>query len=182
MKPVLFSTLLIFSMAAPAFAQKGDKSADFSDYGGKIGVGICILDGFGVPVRYYFSPKAVAEAGLYAGSIAIKDNTTNDEFEFHGGLQFGGGISLFGDRFEKSKRHKTKIRANGVALRANYLTGDYAAFRPSLSWAQETFREGRTNRSFIFELGIEGIMPNFKTYDADPTVNLHLRCHWNFFL
>lgn len=180
MRSIFLSIGFLIFGVAQIFAQNGQKTSEFTEYGDKIGVGICILDGFGVPVRYYFSPKAVVEGGLYMGGI-FEQVPNSDDVELHNGLQFGGGLSFFGDRFEKSKRKKTKIRANGVALRASYLTGDYAAFRPSISWAQETFRAGRTGRSFIFELGIEGIVADFP-YETDPGVGIHLRCHWNFFL
>jgi len=55
---------------------------------------------------------------------------------------------------------------------------------PSLSWAQEIFREGRTNRSFLFELGIQYGFPKYTYNGSTPasSVGLRLRCPWNLFL
>jgi hypothetical protein len=151
----------------------------YDNYGGKIGIGISILDGLGVPVRYYLSPKKVAEAGIYYGGIAVRDD---DEIQLGYGPMFGGGFTFFGDRFEKEG--KKKIRAHGLALRVNYLTGDYSTTMLSAGWAMETFKKDRTNRSFIFELGLRGQFPNFEIAGepAKFSPTAYVRCHWNIFV
>lgn len=150
---------------------EGQDTSIYGDYGKKVGIGISIFDGIGVPVRYYFSPKKVLEAGIYYGGIVVRNN---DEFQLGSGLMLGGGYTFFGSRYEKES--KGKIRANGLALRLNYLTGDYSAAMLSAGWAMETFRKGHPNRSFIFELGLREQFPNFELkgepVKAMPTVYL----------
>ena len=126
-----------------------DESFEFSDNGKKLSIGISILDGFGVPVRYYLSPQHVFD---------------------------------FGKKYIKETRKKTKIRANGIAMRGSYLFGDLQSFIPSFGWARETSRMNRPNRSFIFELGIQGIIPINDSFQPSYTAGIYLRCHWNFFL
>lgn len=189
------------SSAAPASQLSWDKkqslyspkpapfASDYDNYGGKLGIGISILNGFGVPARYYFSPKSVAELGLYTGGIAIYEEQPNGgglELEaYELGFMAGAGYTFFGDRFLKEKKRKNKVRAHGVALRASRLFGDFQTTFTSLGWAMETFRENRTNKSFIFELGLQGAFPDFvfenRVFD-DPRPGIYLRCHWNFFL
>ena len=140
-------------------------ASDYDNYGGKLGIGISILNGFGVPARYYFSPKSVAELGFYTGGIAIYEDDPNGgslELEsFEMGFMAGAGYTYFGDRFLKQKKRKNKVRAHGVALRASRLFGDFQTTFTSLGWAMETFRENKTNKSFIFELGLQGVFPDF---------------------
>lgn len=45
--------------------------SEYDDYGGKIGVGISIFNGFIVPVRYYANPKNVFEASVGLGGVVI---------------------------------------------------------------------------------------------------------------
>ncbi|GEM_PF-1147041 len=164
-------------------------ASDYDNYGGKLGIGISILNGFGVPARYYFSPKSVAELGFYTGGIAIyEDDPVGGGIELEAyelGFMIGGGYTYFGDRFLKQKKRKNKVRAHGAALRVNRLFGDFQTTFTSLGWAMETFRENKTNKSFIFELGLQGAFPDF-TYSGrvldDPIPGIYVRCHWNFFL
>jgi hypothetical protein len=164
-------------------------ASDYDNYGGKLGIGISILNGFGVPARYYISPKNVAELGFYTGGIAVyaEDNTGGGiELEsYELGFMMGAGYTHFGNRFLKQKKRKNKVRAHGVALRANQLFGDFQTTFTSLGWAMETFRENKTHKSFIFELGLQGAFPDF-VFDGrqinDPQPGIYLRCHWNFFL
>jgi len=155
--------------------------SDYQEYGGKLSIGLSIFDGFGIPVRYY-AGSSVLEGGAYIGSVILYEN---DELkEIRAEPMFGAGYTYFGNRFLKEKKRHDKIRANGISLRVNQLLGDYSTTIPSLSWAQETFRVGRTNRSFLFELGIQYLLPNF-TYlgvEAESQVGLRLRLQWNFFL
>ncbi|MBC7774913.1 MAG: hypothetical protein H7246_05685 [Phycisphaerae bacterium] len=156
-----------------------DTTGKYANYGGKIGVGISIFDGLGVPVRYYLSPKKVLDGGIYFAGIAV---TEYEETQLKFGPMLGGGFTFFGDRFEKTS--KQKIRAHGLALRLNYLTGDYSTTMLSAGWAMETFKKARSNRSFIFELGLRGQFPNYEI-EGEPaklSPGLYLRCHWNFFL
>ena len=156
-----------------------DSSGNFDNYGGKMGIGISILDGIGMPVRFYLTPQHVLEGGVYLGGVVLNDN---DNLEYRVGLMLGAGYSYFGKRFET--KFRKKIRANGLALRFNYLTGDFQTSRASLGWAMETIRPQHLNRSFIFELGIQELFPNF-TYLGErpkPSPGIYLRCHWNFFL
>lgn len=155
-------------------------TSQYANYGGQVGIGFSIFDGLGTPVRYYLSPKKVLEGGIYYGGIVVRPE--NEDPRLEAGLMLGGGFTFFGDRFEKASKHK--IRAHGLALRLNHLTGDYSTTMLSAGWAMETFRKGRTNRSFIFELGLRGVFPNFEldgeTVKATPSA--YLRCHWNFFV
>lgn len=177
---VSFTGLKVGLTAYLGQAEKAlEKTSKYGDYGGKIGVGISIFDGFGVPVRYYFSPKKVMEAGIYYGGIVVPND---GEVQLGSGLMLGGGYTFFGDRFEKES--KRKIRANGLALRVNFLTGDYSTAMLSAGWAMETFRKDRTNRSFIFELGLREQFPNFEL-DGEPVKALptaYLRCQWMIFV
>ncbi len=163
--------------------KKSNPSADttgkYANYGRKIGIGISIFDGLGVPVRYYLSPKRVLEGGIYFAGIAV---TEYEETQLKFAPMLGGGFTFFGDRFEKVR--KQKIRAHGLALRLNYLTGDYSTTMLSAGWAMETFKKNRSNRSFIFELGLRGQFPNYEIEGEPAKVSpgLYLRCHWNFFV
>ncbi len=173
---------LYFTVAGSLFGQSTPTATpDYTGYGGKLSIGISIFDGFGVPVRYYAGSN-VLEAGMYMGGVLLYENNTLKDYRTEPML--GAGYSYFGSRFLKEKKRRDKIRANGIALRVNQLLGDFSTTIPSLSWAQETFREGRRNRSFLFELGIQYLLPNF-TYlevEARNQVGIRLRCQWNFFL
>lgn len=172
-----------------AMAQQGAAPApDLSAYGGKMGVGISLFNGFGVPLRYYISPKNVAEIGFYTGGVAILDDSGSAGLEiesYEPGFMVGVGYSRFGDKFLKEKRHKRKVRAHGAALRYQHLFGNFKTGFLSLGWAMETSKEKKPHRSFIFELGLQGAFPNF-VYDGQLYNNarpgLYLRCHWNFFI
>ncbi|MBK8969409.1 MAG: hypothetical protein IPM36_22645, partial [Lewinellaceae bacterium] len=88
-----------------------------------------------------------------------------------------------GNRFLKEKKKRNKVRAHGVAVRANQLFGDFKTSFVSLGWAMETFKEDRRNQSFIFELGLQGFFPDF-VYEGgvrhnEPAAEIYLRCHWN---
>jgi hypothetical protein len=187
MKKVLLYSFFSLIMATCAFAQTQKTSGEFDNYGTKLGFGIRILDGFGVSFRYYNSPKKVFDAGIGTGGLATfkVDSNSDPIFNYYPGAKLSAGFTYFGDRFEKIKKKKVKVRANGVAFRGNYSTGKYPVFAPSLGWVMETFRKDRTNRSFIFELGLYANMKNFD-YDNEvtsiPGGGLYLRCHWNFFL
>lgn len=181
-KNLLLCFLLITTLWRVS-GQTETKPIDFTEYGGKLGVGVSILDGFGIPVRYYYKSN-VFDAGLYMGGIGILDQDGVIK-EFIYKPMLGAGYTFMGNKFLKHKRKRDKVRSNGVCMRLNYLTGDYQTVLPSLSWAQESFRIGRTNRSFIFELGIQYAFPNFELENGDTPasgVGIRLRCHWNFFL
>ncbi len=169
---VLFLTISFYLSA---------QTTDYKEYGGKISIGVEIFDGFGIPVRYYSGPHVI-EAGMYMGGVALYENSKLADIRTE--PMVGAGYTYFGNRFLKEKKRRDKIRANGISLRVNQLLGDFSTTVPSLSWAQETFREGRTHRSFLFELGIQYLVPNFTYLEVrpDPQVGLHLRCQWNFFL
>jgi hypothetical protein len=165
-----------------------DTAGDFSDYGGKVGFGISILNGFGLPVRYYFNPKNVIEGGVYLGGVVIQKEDLNgdlESIEYKANFMVGVGYSYFGNRFLKEKKSRNKVRAHGIAVRANYLLGDFNTAFTSLGWAMETFKENRRNNSFIFELGLQAAFPDF-VYEgveySDVIPGIYLRCHWNFFL
>jgi hypothetical protein len=187
MKKVILYSVFNLIMATCAISQTQKTTENFDNYGTKVGFGIKILDGLGVSVRYYNSPKKVIDAGIGLGGYATFKTNNNNEtvFNYFPGTVLSAGFTYFGDRFEKTKKKKVKIRANGVVFRGNYLTGKYPTFSPSLGWAMETFKKDRTNRSFIFELGLKSNFKNFN-YDNEVTsvlpVGIYLRCHWNFFL
>lgn len=176
-----FTTLFICLLTTvAALAQTNrDSIGNYNSYGGKVGVGISIFDGFGIPVRFYLSPKNVLEAGFYFGAIAV---ITDDQLEILAGPLVGVGYTYFGNRFEKPKYQK--IRANGVAVRFNHLAGDYSTSMLSLGWAMETIRKKHPQRSFILELGLKQTFPDF-VYNGEAikaTTGIYLRCHWNLFL
>ena len=153
---------------------------DFSNYGAKVSIGISIIDGLGVPVRLY-QDHNVFELGAYAAGILFE---VGDETELATAPMFGAGYTYFGNKFLKTKKKRNKIKANGIALRVNQIVGDFSTTIPSLSWAHESFKQGRTHRSFLFEMGIEYLLPNY-TFDSDPLISgvgLRLRCQWNLFL
>ncbi|MCB0532741.1 MAG: hypothetical protein H6574_21185 [Lewinellaceae bacterium] len=160
-------------------------ASDYDDYGGKVSIGISILSGFGIPARIYLSPKNVLEAGIYSGGVLIYNSDLEEVQALKYGFMGGLGYTHFGNRFLKEKRKRNKVRAHGVALRANQLFGDFKTSFVSLGWAMETFKEDRRNQSFIFELGLQGFFPDF-VYEGveynDPQPGIYLRCHWNFFL
>lgn len=154
---------------------------ELKDYGKKLSVGVSIFQGIGIPVRYY-AGSHVLEAGAYMGGIVFSVDNEIKEIRFE--PMIGGGYTFFGDRFLKEKKKRSKVRANGISLRVNQILGDYSTTIPSLAWAQETFRVGRTKQSFLFELGIRYVVPHY-TYlglETKSQVGLHLRCQWNFFL
>lgn len=163
-------------------------TSEYDDYGGKIGFGVSIFNGFGMPVRYYLSPKKVIEGGVYIGAVAIWEQNNGGNLEllaYEPNFMLGAGYSYFGNRFLKQKKHKSKVRAHGLAVRGQYLVGDFKTAFASLGWAMETFRKDRKNNSFIFELGLQGAFPNFVYNNVEYSKGrpgLYLRCHWNFFL
>ncbi len=160
-------------------------ASDYDDYGGKVGIGVSILNGFGIPARVYLNPKNVVEAGVYSGGVLIYNSDLQEIQAIKYGFMGGLGYTHFGNRFLKEKKKRNKVRAHGVALRANQLFGDFKTSFVSLGWAMETFKEDRRNQSFIFELGLQGFFPDF-VYEGvvynDPQPGIYLRCHWNFFL
>lgn len=164
-------------------------ASEYDDYGGKLGFGISLFNGFGLPVRYYFTPHNVLEGGLYLGGVAVWEQNTNGgtlELQtYETNLMLGAGYSYFGNRFLKEKKRKSKIRAHGLAIRGQHLIGNFKTTFASLGWAMETFKKDRKKTSFIFELGIQGTFPNF-VYNgveySDARPGMYLRCHWNFFL
>lgn len=174
---LLYCLVLLFSSSL--FSQT---EPDYSEYGGKVSIGVSIFDGFGIPVRVY-KGNHVFEGGAYVAGIAFTDPDGFLE-DILTVPMFGAGYTYFGDRFLKVKKKRDKIRANGIAVRVNQIVGDYSTTIPSLSWAQETFREGRTKRSFLFELGIQYGFPHFEYLNApiNNSVGIRLRCQWNFFL
>ncbi len=179
------SLLLLFFLLQQGFAQTDTKPAttDFSSYGGKVSIGISILDGVGVPARLYRN-NSVFELGAYSAGILLEDFDPNNSPVIVSAPMFGAGYSYFGNKFLKAKKKRNKIKSHGIALRVNQIVGQYRTTVPSLSWAQEIFREGRTNRSFLFELGIQYGFPNY-TYNGsvpDSSVGIRLRCQWNLFL
>jgi hypothetical protein len=188
MKNLVLTLFVFFAFLASSRAQESTRPAiDVSRYGGKLGIGISILDGIGVPVRYYFTPKNVVEAGMYAGGIALYDDSSGStELSTIGtGFMTGLGYTRFGNRFVKEKRNKRKVRTHGAALRYRHIFGDFRTDLLSLGWAMETSREKSPQRSFIFELGLQGIFTNFVyegTQYKDAGPGIYLRCHWNFFL
>lgn len=158
-----------------------EAQSDYSEYGGKVSIGVSILDGFGIPVRYVMGHN-VAELGAYSGTIIeFQDDEINGIYAVP---MIGAGYTYFGNRFLKQKKRVNKIRAHGIALRVNQILGDYSTTIPSLSWAQETFREGRTNRSFTFELGLQYAFANVvdRPVTIQNSVGIRLRCQWNFYL
>ncbi len=179
----------LLTTPAPDYSQPTSRpvfaASDYDDYGGKVSIGISILNGFGVPVRVYLNPKNVLEVGMYAGGVVIfnSDNSEIEDIEY--GFMGGLGYTYFGNRFLKEKRKRNKIRAHGAALRASRLFGDFNTTFTSLGWAMETFKEDRRGSSFIFELGLQAFFPDFVyngvVYD-EPKPGIYLRCHWNFFL
>ncbi len=172
--------------APPALRLPFDAS-EYDDYGGKLGIGISIFNGFAVPFRYYVNPKNVVEASIGSAGVAIFSDDGQDlELEsIESGFLFGAGYTFFNNRFLKEKKKRNKVRAHGVAVRANHLFGNFKTTYASLGWAMETFKENRKGSSFIFELGLQGTFPDF-VYNGrvfeDARPGIYLRCHWNFFL
>jgi hypothetical protein len=188
MTRIIKNTLLflpILFLLQQGFAQRDSTSVppmDFSEYGAKVSVGISIIDGLGVPVRLY-NNRHVFELGAYATGIVFEFDV-EDEPDLVTVPMFGAGYTYFGNKFLKTKKKHNKIKSNGIAVRVNQIVGDYNTTIPSLSWAHESFKQGRTHRSFLFEMGIQYILPNY-TLDGDPLssgVGLRLRCQWNLFL
>ena len=179
MKHFCFVLFLVFGLF---HSQLRAQTPELSAYGGKVSMGVSILDGFGIPVRFHAGNSHILEAGAYMGGIVIFYNDDLQEIRYEPML--GAGYTFMGDRFLKEKKRRDKIRSHGICLRVNQLLGDYSTTIPSLSWAQETFREGRTNRSFTFELGLQYLIPNFEYFGEEyaSRVGVRLRCQWNFYL
>ena len=185
MKNLLFCLLCLYG-ATQLSAQTTPATApapqpDYKEYGGKLTIGFSIFDGLGIPVRYYAGSN-VLEGGFYMGSILFINDNELDKIAVEPML--GAGYTYFGNRYLKTKKKHNRIRTNGICLRANQLLGDYPVTTPSLSWAQESFLEGRTNRSLLFELGIQYALPNYiyQGEAAKNQVGIRLRLQWNFFL
>ncbi|RMF01233.1 MAG: hypothetical protein D6772_05145, partial [Bacteroidetes bacterium] len=128
--------------------------------GGKLSVGISFGEGFGVPVRYYITPKHVVEAGLYLGAVVIFDEDSNGEINTYlpSGPTIGLAFARLGNKFEKAKRRKSKIRALGVTPRFQYQfpvgkDDTFSRFSFSLGFTQETYKGRKHNRNYIFEFG-----------------------------
>ncbi|MCW5923943.1 MAG: hypothetical protein KIS77_16495 [Saprospiraceae bacterium] len=185
---VSFENKPSYSLSGKNLHSLAADTLDFSDYGGKVGFGISIFSGTGLPLRYYFNPKNVVEGGVYVGGVAIRREDINGNFEsldYIGNFMLGVGYTYFGSRFLKEKKNKNKVRAHGIAVRGNYLLGNFKTTFASLGWAMETFRQERKNKSFIFELGLQAAFPDFVYRDLKYSgvwPGLYLRCHWNFFL
>ncbi len=175
-----------FNKSTHAYSFDFNEEMDYTEYGGKLGIGISILDGFGIPVRYYISPKMVAEAGLYSRTILLAntDFSGDPDFTSETSAQIGVGFTYFGDRFLKEKRKRNKVRAHGIATRLGHKFGNYQYTTGSIGWAMENFRENRTNKSFIFELGLQGGFADYvyNGIEYGSNIGVYLRCHWNFFI
>jgi hypothetical protein len=76
-------------------------AGDYDDYGGKVSIGISILSGFGVPVRYYINPKNVLEGGFYVGGVAIYNSDLEELQAIKSEFMAGLGYTYFGNRFLK---------------------------------------------------------------------------------
>jgi hypothetical protein len=179
------SLLSLLFLLQQGFAQTDAKPAatDFSSYGGKVGVGISILDGVGVPARLY-RDNSVFELGAYSAGILLEDFDPNNSPVIVSAPDVRCRVFLLRKQVSESQKKRNKVKSHGIALRVNQIVGQYRTTVPSLSWAQEIFREGRTNRSFLFELGIQYGFPNY-TYNGsvpDSSVGIRLRCQWNLFL
>ena len=123
---------LFFSILCVSFSQENDGSFEFNDNAKKLSIGISILDGFGVPVRYYLSPQHVFDIGPYYTGIVIQD--ANDNYTFSTGFILAGGFTYFGKKYIKETRKKTKIRANGIAMRGSVLFGEAEAQQALVRW------------------------------------------------
>ncbi len=192
-------TRMVTFTPAPNYAsapKQLDTSRYSQDYinnvGGKLSVGIAFDEGFGVPVRYYWNPKNVVEAGFYVGSTAIVvQNDPNDaEFYLPSGPMFSLAYCRLGEKFEKAKTRKSKIRALGVTprLQHQFPSGSGNTFSKtllSLGFTQETYKGTKHNRNYIFELGpyYRKLSGKFEGVDLTGTdFGVYLRFNWNWFL
>lgn len=160
--------------------------------GGKLSVGIAFDEGFGVPVRYYWNPKNVVEAGFYVGSTAVvvQDDPNEPEFYLPSGPMFSLGYCRLGAKFEKAKTRKSKIRALGVTPRFQYQfpSGSGNTFSKtyfSVGFTQETYKGPKHNRNYIFEVGpyYRKRSGQFEGLDLTGTdFGVYLRFNWNWFI
>lgn len=207
----LFSLLCFFATAyaqqtqvlaftpAPNYAsapKQLDTTRYSQDYinnvGGKLSVGIVFDEGFGVPVRYYWTPKNVVEAGFYVGStvLIVEDDPNDPVFYLPSGPTFSLAYCRLGEKFEKAKRRKSKIRSLGVTPRILYQfpSGSPNTFSKtlfSLGFTQETYKGSKHNRNYIFEIGPYYRKLNGKYEGIDFTgtsYGVYLRFNWNWFL
>jgi hypothetical protein len=200
------AVLLCLSFQLSASAQLGDTTSNISvnsrdklkldEYGGQLGLGFRIFDGFGPVLRYNLNAKNAFEAsvGVGATSVPTEDDVLgSNPFNTEIGPELDLAYHLMGKRHEKTG--KNKVKSDGLALHAGHLFGDFSTSFLSAGWTQETFRKDKPMRSFNLELGLKFNFPHWSTntaYDpwtgyetgySDPLpVIPYFRLHWNWFL
>lgn len=204
---LLFASIFAFgqdiydaAVADPAASYAPAKQIDTSRFsqayidqvGGKLSVGIAFDEGFGVPVRYYWTPKNIVEAGMYLGTSVVIQEEGNDDFEFYlpSGPMFGIAYTRLGEKFEKAKKRKSKIRALGVTPRFYYQfpagsENTFSKARFSVGFTQETYKGPQHRRNYVFEIGpyYSVLNGSFEGLDfTGPEYGIYLRFNWNWFL
>ena len=168
-KVLLFSVVLCIAPLAVASAQEAQPSPD--DFGGKFSLGPAIGGGglVSLPLRYYFTQKAILELGPYL--ILNWDEGGID-------VMVAGGIVLY---FSKNYiDYKQKCKSNGIFIKGGYSFLDPAASFVAAGWAHESFRLKNQRRSFNTELGVR-IMPEAGYITAAVSL-IYLQFSWTWFV
>jgi len=85
------------------------------------------------------------------------------------------------------KARKNKVKLNGISPKIGIGIANIREALFALSWVNEGFRKNRTDKSFIFELGLGATTildaPNFINYANNSQTQpiIYLKCHWSFY-
>jgi len=161
-------------------------NTDLTSYGGTTSFGVALGGGglIGIPFRYYFTSMMALEAGVFYRPIFT--NTTGfGNPQINNGILLTGAYVFYLGKYYKAHKHKVKL--NGLSLRTGIGLANIREALFALSWVNEGFRKNRTDRSFIFELGLGATTilqgPSTIRYSGNITTQpiIYWKCHWNFY-
>jgi hypothetical protein len=162
--------------------QVPNEQINLDEYGGKFSTGVAIGGGglFGIPIRFYFTPKFAFEAGAYLRPV-IKDRQYyySGYYDIYAGVMVAGGTNIYFNKYYKS--HKDKIKLNGISLKGGYSFSVAPDAFLSLGWAHESFKKNNKNHSFIFELGFGVISSYIYSNSSEAMPLIYWKLHWNWY-
>ena len=162
--------------------QVPNEQINLDEYGGKFSTGVAIGGGglFGIPIRFYFTPKFAFEAGAYLRPV-LKQRYFHGPgyYDIYAGVMVAGGTNIYFNKYYKL--YKEKIKLNGISLKVGYSFSVAPESFLSLGWAHESFKKNNKNHSFIFELGF-GVLNAYNYYDTfDLKPLIYWKLHWNWY-
>lgn len=170
--------------SGPAFQSEEVNPAG---YGGKgITYGLAIGGGgiVGVPFAYHPTAMTAIEIGAYYRPTLVL-NEYDDDIEFKGGFMLAGGANLYLKKHYKYA--KSKVKLNGIAIKAGRSFGNFSQSFIAFGWASEGFRKDREKQSFVLELGVGMLASHFSgeaLYEYEQPDNqllIYWKLHWKWY-